>query len=234
LSDSAQARVVATCLVCLALLGPAGTAVHAQSPGPPGPYVIDVHAGVSALPKDVTYFPEAPSGTLVAGSGLAIDAGGHVYLIRLGPARLGVGASVWRASGRTSEQSSSSTSGTAATVVRPGVDTRVTSVTAQLSLNFGSADGWSYISAGLGPAQVRTVISAFPAVLDGEPITLADRVFEPDSVRDANIGFGARWFTRRHLAISFDVRFHAISGGSGDAAVTRTTLTVASAGFSFR
>jgi hypothetical protein len=221
-------------VVWLALLGPAGTAVHAQAPGPPGPYVIDVHAGVGALPKDVTYFPEAPSGTLVAGSGLAIDVGGHVYLIRLGPARLGVGASVWRASGRTSQQSFSSSSGSAAIAVLPGVETRVTSVTAQLSLNFGSADGWSYISAGLGPARVRTVISALPAVLDGEPITLAERVFEPDSVRDSNIGFGARWFMNRHLAISFDVRFHAISGGAGDAALTRTTLTAASAGFSFR
>ena len=234
MSESPLARVTGTCVVWLALIGPAGTAVHAQAPGPPGPYVIDVHGGVGALPKDVTYFPEAPSGTLVAGSGLAIDVGGHVYLIRLGPARLGVGASVWRASGRTSEQFSTNTSGAAATVVRPGVDTRVTSVTAQLSLNFGSADGWSYISAGLGPAQVRTVISAFPAVLDGEPITVADRVFEPDSVRDANIGFGARWFMKRHLAISFDVRFHAISGGSEDEALTRTTVTVASAGFSFK
>jgi hypothetical protein len=110
----------------------------------------------------------------------------------------------------------------------------VTSATLQLSLNFGSADGWSHISAGLGPARVRTVVSAFPAVLDGEPIAIPDRVFEPDSMRDANIGFGARWFMKRHLAISFDVRFHAISGDSEDAPVARTTLTVASAGFSFR
>jgi hypothetical protein len=54
------------------------------------------------------------------------------------------------------------------------------------------------------------------------------------SLRDINVGGGARWFTHRHLAISFDVRFHLVSDSGGETPVPRTTLVVVTGGMSLR
>lgn len=227
-------RLVVNCFVCVVVLGCAATDVQAQGTPPPGPFVVDLRAGGSALPRDAPYFPSAPSGTLVPSSGFAIDAGAHVYLISLGPARIGFGAGILRTGGRTSPQATSSAAGSStAAVARPRVETRLTSVTPQVSFNFGSSAGWSYISAGMGPARVRTTVASFQEDDDGVVRTIPETSFEP-SLRDMNLGAGARWFTNSHFAISFDVRFHVVSGGSGDAAPPRSTLAVATAGMSFK
>jgi len=194
---------------------------------------VDVRGGVSTLPVDPTLFPAVPSGTLIPTSGLGVDVGGHVYLMRLGPARVGIGANFIRAAGRTSQQATTSASGSATTApARPDVETRLTTIAPQLSLNFGSADGWSYLSAGIGPARVRTTTTAFQG--DGDTTATRERSLESESLRDINFGGGARWFTNRHFAISFDVRFHVISGGSGEAAVAGATLVAVSAGISLK
>lgn len=96
----------------------------------------------------------------------------------------------------------------------------------QLSFNFGSGEGWSYISAGVGQAQVRTATSAF--------LTTPARAIEGDRLRSLNVGGGARWFTNRHLAFSFDVRFHLVAAGPGEPATPATTLVAASAGISLK
>jgi hypothetical protein len=227
----------------LAVLGSAATTAEAQAPAPPGPFVVDLRAGGSGLPRDVTYFPPVPSGTLVPTGGPAIEAGAHVYLISLGPARIGIGASVLRARGRTSPQAASSSSESSATTsgARPGVETSFTALAPQLSFNFGSAAGWSYLSAGIGPARARASASSFEtasSLQDGDDrvlfvTTVPEQSFEP-SLRDINLGGGARWFTNRHFAISFDVRLHIVSGRSGETPPLRTTLAVATAGISLK
>jgi hypothetical protein len=240
-----QSRLAAAGLVGLAVFASVGTtAAQTQGPGAPGPYVVDVHAGLGALPGSAVLFPPLPSGTTIPAAGLAVNAGGHVYLISIGPARIGIGASVVRASGRTSPpQAAGTTAGTTAGTAagttsgllpaRPDVETRITAVAPQLSLNFGTSDGWSYISAGIGRAKARATTSAF-ATGTGTDAVITDPSVVSGSLRAVNFGGGARWFTKRHVAISFDVRFHQVSDAGGEVAIPRTTLTVVTAGFSFR
>jgi hypothetical protein len=52
-----------------------------------------------------------------------------------------------------------------------------------------------------------------------------------------NVGVGARWFAKAHLAFSFDVRVHIVSAGAAEGTVPatpRSTLLTASAGISLR
>ena len=97
---------------------------------------------------------------------------------------------------------------------------------AQFSFNFGSGDGWSYLSGGIG----RTVWQIMP---DGaEPLPQ-----DEEQLKTINYGGGARWFMKKHLAFSFDVRFYAVNPGSPTAEFPgspRTTLMVIGAGVSLK
>ena len=88
----------------------------------------------------------------------------------------------------------------------------LTTVGPQLSLNFGSRAGWSYLSAGIGRARMSTRASGFVDEDDEDDVTAAQLV-EHGSRSSLNFGGGARWFTRQRLAVSFDVRFHIIGAG---------------------
>jgi hypothetical protein len=186
---------------------------------------------VGALPRAAGLFPDVPSGTLVATAGLAFDAGGHIYLIRIGPARVGVGAGFTRVSGKTSSQPVPS--GSASSFALPSVHTRITTIAPQLSFNFGTSEGWSYISAGIGPAKARVTTSAF-VTGSGDTAVPTEGAALSTSLRAVNVGGGARWFTHRHLAISFDVRFHVVSDTGGETPIARTTLVVVTGGMSLR
>lgn len=219
----------AVCLIWLCLVG-STTAAQAQGSDAPGPYVVDLRAGVGALPRAAGLFPDVPSGTRVAAAGLALDAGGHVYLIRLGPARVGIGASVTRVSGKTSELAST---GSTSSTTLPSVHTRITTIAPQLSFNFGTSEGWSYLSAGIGSAKARATTSAF-VTGSGDTAVTTEGAALSTSLRAVNVGGGARWFTHRHLAISFDVRFHVVSDAGGEIPIPRTTLVVVTGGMSLR
>jgi hypothetical protein len=69
----------------------------------------------------------------------------------------------------------------------------------QVSLNFGSRDGWSYLSAGLG-------LASFTTERKDAPVADAD-----SRTRALNYGGGARWFAREHLAFCFDLRFYKVN-----------------------
>ena len=210
--------------------------LDAQAPAqrPPGPYVVDLHGAMSGIPSAAPFYPPVPTGTTIASRGFGFDVGGHVLPLRLGGARLGVGASLMRVRG--------TATGTSATlqVLAP-----------QISFNFGSADGWSYLSVGLGTARVRTEATA-PATAptataagaaDAASTTIAtaaaiqETTRKSPSVSSLNAGGGARWFVTSHLAVGFDVRLYRLAAGSGDethAATPRTTLVAASVGLSVR
>ena len=235
-------RLTAVCLLGLGVL--AGTPASAQitAPDPPGPYVIDVRGATSAIPQDAGFFPPVPTATLIPSRGYGIDVGAHVYLMRLGSGRLGIGANVLRVRGTASPKAPSSGSTSASTPAprlpptTPDVDATLTTVAPQLSFNFGSADGWSYVSAGLGRAHMTTGSSAFGGEGSGTDLTPA-RSVDGGTRSSLNVGGGARWFTKRHLAYSFDVRFHIVSAGAEQGtspATPRTTLVAASVGISLR
>jgi hypothetical protein len=219
------ARIIIVCVFSLTALTSARAAAQTPAPAPPGPYVIDVHAVTSGLPGDASFFPPAPSGTLIPSRSLGLNIGGHVYLFRLGPAHVGVGASALQALGKISAATQTGT---------PAVNMRVRAVAPQLSFNFGSADGWSYLSAGIGLAAVRTTTSPVEARIDEGTITTPKQVHDTGSLRSVNLGAGARWFVRGRMAFSFDVRVHKIAAGSGEMGTPATTLVAASAGLSVR
>jgi len=175
----------------------AGLRVAAQTltPGPPGPFVVDVRGITTGVPTSITLYPNPPSTTFLAPSrGFGPDVGAHVYPLTLGPARIGVGANFVSARGSTSD-----------------ADLTMQMVVPQLSFNFGTSNGWSYLSAGIGPVRVKTT--------------------ETFTTTSVNAGGGARWFLNDHMAIGFDLRLHRLSAKEG---LPRTFLGSASVGLSLK
>jgi len=214
--------------------------VAAQIPAPaaPGPYVIDVRGATSGIPVDAAFFPPAPAGTSLPARGFGVDVGAHVYPMDLGPARLGVGVRLLRVRGAASPAApvASSIVGSSTGAATPAIDAAVTVIAPELSFNFGSAAGWSYLSAGVGRARVTSVSSAFGASGAGST-AIAPGDANSGMLRSVNIGGGARWFTKARLGVSFDVRVHLISAGSTEGtrpATPRATVMAASVGISVR
>jgi hypothetical protein len=192
----------------------AAAAAQTATADRPGPFVIDVRGTTISLPQDPGFYPPVSSTTAVPSQAWGIDVGAHVYPLQLGAARLGIGGMLLRARG------------TASLEDLPTVAALLTTVAPQVSVNFGSRAGWSYLSAGMGRATMTTRISAAG--------TAPARLVDSGARSSMNFGGGARWFARSHLAFTFDVRFHMVRSG-GDATPTPGTTQVAvSAGISLR
>jgi hypothetical protein len=206
----------------------ASAAGQTAAPDRPGPYVVDVRGTTVSLPQDASVFPPVPSSTVVPSRGWGLDAGAHVYFAQLGAARLGIGGILVRARGTAAASSPATASGSTATAATttPAVAALWTSVAPQVSFNFGSRAGWSYLSAGIGRAQITTRASAFG--------TTPARLLDPGTRSSINVGGGARWFTAPRLAFSFDVRFHMMGAGTGETPAPGETLLAASVGLSLR
>lgn len=193
---------------------------RAQTPDPVGPLVVDVRGLMAALPTSPGWTPaDLPEGTEVPSRGFGLDVGAHVYVGRLGPARLGLGAALGWARGTSA----------AATAELPGLIGRTTTAAPQLSFNFGRRLGWSYLSAGYGAARVESESSA---VAD-TPAALVDSGW----MGAVNFGGGARWFLNDHVGVGFDARWHRLTGRDATTtapAATRTTLFHLAVGISLQ
>jgi hypothetical protein len=207
-----------------------------QTEGPPGPYVVDVRVTTGSLPQDSSFFPSVPTATPVPTASLGFDVGGHVYLFGLGPARVGLGVDLIRVGGGAAPPSRSTSGGTPPPrPTLPSVDTRVRMLTPQLSFNFGSSRGWSYVSAGVGQIAVSTTTSAFASGTSSTAPLAPARTRDTAALQTINLGGGARWFNTGHLAFSFDVRFHKARGRTKEGVSTvPVTLVTASAGLSLK
>lgn len=178
---------------------------------PIGRFAIDLHGSTASFPQD------AASAAGLSTSATSLPArgfGGRVavtwYPLRLGPITVGLGGEI----AATRATKTPETGGT--------FETRFTSAAPQLSLNFGHRRGWSYLSGGVSRSRLT---------IRREGGADAPRA------QTINYGGGARWFARRHLAFSFDVRFYAISptaAVTGVPARARTTMLVVSAGVSIK
>jgi hypothetical protein len=165
-----------------------------------------------------------------------------VYLAKLGPARLGVGLEIARARGTamtppatitpttTAATTSSSTTATPVLSAASPIDTAttVTLVTPQVSFNFGTRDGWSYLSGGYGSAQIHGAASG---QLTAPAAGAATLIRDEGRAAAVNYGGGARWFIREHLAVGFDLRFHRIAAAGTQPG---TRVFALSAGLSVR
>ena len=197
---------------------------RAQEPSPRiGPFVVDFHGTLPAFPNDLLQLAESRGLSLaeLPGLGVGVDLGAHVYLLKWRAITFGIG-------GELSFGRAHSTPLTVAgqTTIRQPVTERFTSVAPQLSVNFGTRHGWSYLSGGIG----GSVWSIHP---DGQ----APREADSQQLKTINYGGGARWFAKEHFAFSFDVRFYAIDPGTpqfGFPGSPRTTFIDIGAGVSVK
>jgi hypothetical protein len=196
-------------------------AARAQEPPPRIPwFVADVHGSFVRFPNSLAV---ADSRNLTVAelprTGFGLQFGAHFYPLRWRAITFGIGGEVAGSRSRLNPPEASLVPLNASTE-------KFLTAAPQLSFNFGSGRGWSYLSGGVGYSQ-------WSLVPDGrEP-------YPGDSERlyTVNYGGGARWFAKEHLAFSFDVRFYAINPGEpflGHPGTPRTTLLVIGAGVSLK
>lgn len=207
--------VFAGWMVCAARVG-------AQEPPPPIPrFVVDFHATVPLFPNDAQQLADSRSlnVTELPGRGFGGQVGAHVYLVRWRAVTIGAGGEVIVASA-TSTPPADPTSSLVA------VEERLVSASPQLSFNFGTGHGWSYLSGGVG----RSVWSLHEtALVPGSA--------DVESLQTFNYGGGGRWFIKNHLAFSLDVRFYEIQSGTPVPPLPgspRTRMLIIGAGISLK
>jgi hypothetical protein len=203
-------------------LGASDGAARAQEPPPAiGPFVLDIRGTVPSFSSEAQLAESRGiSPAQLPGRGLGVDAGIHLYVARWKAVTFGVGAQVTLGRARSGAQVISDQQ-----VLAP-VTEQFASFAPQLSFNFGTGDGWSYISGGVGQSQWSIVPQG------REPL-----VPDVERLRTFNYGGGARWFMKRHLAFNVDVRFHEIHPRSAEPGLNfppRTTMLVMGAGISLK
>lgn len=192
----------------------------AQTTLPPGPWVLDVRGVTSPVPTDARFYPPLATSS-VPSRGFGVDVGAQVYLLSLRLARIGVGANF--VSVRSTAVGPVAAADDETTIAAAGgqrLTLNMQMIAPQVSANFGSRDGWSYLSAGVGTASVTTETSD---VMAGRQ--------ESGWLRSVNFGGGARWFITSRLAFGFDLRAHRIAAGSG---TPKTSVFAVGAGLSIR
>jgi hypothetical protein len=210
-------RPIAVLCVLAAVLGGARRAGAQELPPIPR-LVVDVHGTFPAFPADpnLAVSRGLDPGEL-PGRGLGGDIAVHVYPFKYRAVTFGIGGRVITSRAhRTQDQTST---------LRP-VTERFTYLGPQLSFNFGTGAGWSYISGGIAASK-------WSVVPDGSIAQPPDE----ERLRTIDYGGGARWFAKPHLAFSFDLRFYAINPSSPTLVLPggpRTTMMVFGAGISVK
>jgi opacity protein-like surface antigen len=217
-------RTAAAIALAIAVLTPAASSAQVSAPGP---YVIDLRGAMSGAPGSASFYPPVPTAIRVPQRAFGFGVGAHAYKFRIGAARLGFGVDMMRARGtaRTdaSEVETTPTTAAASTGTFDAAMT-VTTIAPQLSFNFGTHEGWSYLSAGYGTSTTHAEVH-IPPSFGGEGGSRDRRTSA------LNFGGGARWFLREHLAVGFDVRFHRLLATN---AVPSTQVFGLSVGVSLR
>ena len=195
---------------------------RAQDPPPRIPlFVVDVQGNVPRFPQDpILADSRGITLTELPGAGLGGQLGVHLYFFELKAITFGVGGQAMVARAKQTPPAEVQDQIKAVTET-------FRSLGAQLSLNFGSGTGWSYLSGGIGRSN-------WSIVPDGSELLAGDE----EVLKTINYGGGARWFAKSHLAFSFDVRLYAINPGvaslPGRNGSPRTTFMVIGAGVSLK
>jgi len=198
-----------------------GRPAFAQDPPPPLPrVVVDLHGLIPIFPNDAVQLADSRglSVSELPGAGMGGRVSADVYLMKIKATTFGAGADVML--GVSSSTPAEGVTGLVA------VNERLREASGHVSVNFGSGHGWSYLSGGMG----RSRWSLHPA---GSAETNADT----EALPTVNYGGGARWFAKKHLAFSLDVRIYEIQPGSSDGprpGSPRTRLFVIGAGISLK
>ena len=216
-------------ILLLSILGVA-VPVRAQEPPPKiGPFVVDLHGTVPKFPTTPALAEShALVGAELPGRGLGVQVGAHVYFLRWRAVTFGFGGEYAASRARKTPGPTPPPPPTPDTEVVPlrPTEEKFSAVGTQLSFNFGTGHGWSYISGGIGK-------STWSLIPDGREAFPTDT----SPLKTINYGGGARWFAKQHLAFSFDVRFYAINPGPAFGLIRgspRTTMLVIGAGVSVK
>lgn len=190
-------RVVPAVLVAMVMaLGVPPAAAQEPEKEPIGRFAADVRIALPRFPEDASTATALGVTTEhLPGHGLGLAAGLNFYPARLGKVSLGIGGE-WLVFSRGSKTLEPETDGAAS---GPTVTTEFSVLSPQISINFGSRNGWSYLSGGIGWAAFTTELKELP---------VADSDGRTGSI---NYGGGARWFATEHLAFAFDLRFYKIN-----------------------
>jgi hypothetical protein len=184
-------------------------------------FVIDLHGTTTRFPDDpILAASRGINQAELPGRGLGGAIAAHIYPFRFRAVTFGIGGRV--ATARASRDPGAE----AQTPALRAVTERFTYLGPQLSLNFGTGSGWSYLSGGIAT-------STWSVVPQGLPPSPADE----EGLKTIDYGGGARWFAKPHLAFSFDLRFYAINPSTpvgGRPGSPRTTLFVVGAGVSIK
>lgn len=194
-----------------------GRADAQDTPTPFPHVVVDLHGIVPVFPNDnaqlagsrfVTSTNSPVQVGELPGAGFGGRVGVHAYLFKWKAITFGVGGEVL---------SARSTSAPDPSLDLVPVTERLTSGDGQVSFNFGSGHGWSYLSGGFGRSQW----SIIPAGQTPAPADI-------ETLPTTNYGGGAHWSIKKHLGFSLDVRVYEIKPGSSGS--PRTRLFVVGAG----
>ena len=204
--------VVAGLVIALA---PVVSPAFAQDPPPRIPFaVVDLHGSMPSFPSEDPLLAASRGMNLaeLPGSGLGAQVALTLYPIHTRLVTFGIGGEVVIArSSATPLDGALASDGI--TKLRPAEEV-FRSFAPQISLNFGTGSGWSYLSGGLGQANWSL-----------SPEGLIDYSPNTEPLRTINYGGGARWFIRPRLGFSFDVRFYAINPGAPGTALIKGVLT---------
>ena len=225
-------RATSASVFALVLLGAAAPSVAQEPPPRIGPLAFDFHITVPNFPTENVLLAQSRGLQIsqLPGSGLGIQTSAHVYVLKVKVVTVGLGAEFAASRARKvpdTAQTTTTTPTTPTTTTPLSTEERFSTFSPQLSLNFGTGHGWSYLSGGIG-------LSNWALVPDGAEISAADS----ESLRTLNYGGGARWFAKKHLAFSFDVRFYRVHAGSlfegQSVAAPPATLMIIGAGISVK
>ncbi len=211
-------RALLAVSVCL-LVCPAGAL--AQPATLPGPFVLDARGAFSSVGRSEEL--AAPRG-LTSGelpkTVLGLDVGAHFYPLRR-KVTVGLGASLLMVGG--TQTPGPPEEGAVDAPITPG-EFRVRAIVPQVSLNFGSGRGWSYLGGGLGFSQMKAGRAESDLEYSPQLLTL-------------NVGGGARWFVSEHIAFNIEGRYYRLAAKDLEAGYVGNpvvTMFVLAAGVSFK
>jgi len=216
--------------IVVMLLAACSSAAAQQAPPRIGPIVFDAHLTFPSFPSDSQLLADSRplvSVTDLPGLGRGIDIAAQLYLLRVRKITFGIGGNLMIGT----SHSSPPTLPAGQTSFAHAVNERYTSFAPQVSINFGNGNGWSYLSGGIGQST-WSLIAIDPATGVG-----TEGPADQEPLETINYGGGARWFKKKHVGFSFDVRFYAINPGTpfnGFPGSPRTRLLVMGAGVSVK
>jgi len=180
-------------VLAIALLAAAVSPAYAQPKDPLPTFVVDVRGLFAKLGQDTTTAADlGVAAQELPGTAIGGAAAVNFYPLKKEKMSLGFGAEGLLARA-TAQQAANAQTGA---VEGPRIERRLQGISGTISLNFGHGQGWSYVSAGIGPLRFQTFAGDLPSGA-ATPFQMTQ-----------NFGAGARWFTNNHVAFCFDLRFY--------------------------